>query len=217
MSDDGIGYHTPDVEKFSGNVQSRIVTLPLSLWYLVNGALEELSFEQSWVQFGTATPEETAAFFLDALDELRVHNMIGSVIPFFTDTLPDGVLPCNGGTYSGDDYPKLFDVMPNAYRVGKSDFFTPNLQGKFLRQFNHIDAVGDTGGYAEVTLSVENLPPHTHNYNEPVPNVDIEAPGAPDLLAAGVGPSTQTTETGNADPFPILPPYMAVKYGIVAR
>ena len=66
---DGIGYLTPDATEFGSVVETRTITLPLSLWYLVNGALQELTREENWVQFGTATPEETAAFFLDALDE----------------------------------------------------------------------------------------------------------------------------------------------------
>jgi microcystin-dependent protein len=40
------------------------------------------------------------------------------------------------------------------------------------------------------------MPSHFHLYTPPIPNVDLEAPGVPDITAAGVSPTT--TGTGGA-------------------
>jgi len=217
MSDDGIGYHTPDVEKFSGNVESRILTLPLSLWYLVNGALEELTFEQNWFEFGSATPEETAAFFLEALDELRPYPMIGAVIPLAIDPFPDFVLPCDGSAFLREDYPDLYAVLDPALIVDADNFRTPDIVGRFLLADGNGRSLTDMGGEETHTLTIPELPSHSHEYTPPVANIDIEAPGAPDVLAAGMGTPTQTGNTGNGDAHNNMPPFYVVKYGIVAK
>lgn len=81
--------------------------------------------------------------------------------------------------------------------------------------------------------------PHTHNAQYPMINIDLELPGAPDPLAAGnppilapttpaivvVDPATVTIDgatvtidsTGADQAHENRPPFVALKYGIVAR
>jgi microcystin-dependent protein len=222
MSEDGIGYHTPDIEKFSsGNVQSRILTLPLSLWYLVNGAIEELTFEQNWVQFGSATPEETAYFFLDAIDKMRPYPMIGTIIAFITEDMPDNVLLCDGGLYAQDDYPELYDACPSLVQYVRGRpmpwLQVPNLRDRTLIGESFSREMGAVGGNETHTLTVAEIPSHSHEYTPPVANIDIEAPGAPDILAAGMGLPTQTGVEGGGEAHNNMPPYYVVRYGIVAK
>lgn len=66
----GVGYHTPDVLLLGGSVESRVITLPPDLWYLVGGALGELADAGNWEQFGSATPEQMAEFFINVLDNI---------------------------------------------------------------------------------------------------------------------------------------------------
>lgn len=217
MVDDGIGYHTPDIEKFSGNVESRIITLPLSLWYLVNGAVEELTFPENWVQFGTATPEDTAYFFLEALDELRPYPMIGAIIPLAIETFPEYVLPCDGSTFQRADYPDLYKILDPSLVLDSDNFITPNLQGRFLLADGNGYSFAGIGGEDSHTLTVSEIPSHSHEYTPPIGNVDLEAPGAPDILAAGVGLPTQTGNEGGGNSHNNMPPFYVVKYGIIAK
>jgi len=212
--DDGIGYHTPDTEKFSGNVESRIITLPLSLWYLVNGAIEELTFPDNWVQFGTATPEETAYFFLETLDILRSYPMVGSIIPLVINTLPDYILPCDGSTFLREDYPELYEILDTSLVVDADSFVSPDLTGRFLLSEGYGRSLSHTGGSETHTLTEAEIPAHTHGYVAAVGSLTtIVVPDEPSAVpAVGV-----TDPTGGGQPHNNLPPFYVVKYGIVAK
>jgi microcystin-dependent protein len=215
---DGIGYLTPDVVQFGSVTECRTVTLPLSLWYLANGALQELTREENWVQFGTATPEETASFFLDALEYYGACMPVGTIVPLVVNTLPDGVLPCNGGAYLRVDYPDLYAVLPPALIVDADNFNTPDLTSRFLLAEGNGRSLGDIGGSETHALTIAEIPAHNHDYTPPILNLDLESPvGIPDIIAAGIGPITQTGNAGSGASHNNMPPYYTVKYGIVAR
>ena len=216
---DGIGYLTPDVVQFGSVTECRTVTLPLSLWYLANGALQELTRAENWVQFGTATPDETAAFFLNALDELSKCHMIGSIIMLATQNYPENVLPCDGATYARADYPELWDVLDPGFRliVPADHFIVPDLRGRFLLAEGNGRSLGYVGGEETHSLTISEIPEHTHDYVPPAANIDLESPGFPDIVAAGVGLPTKTSISGGGNAHNNMPPFYTVKYGIVAK
>ena len=59
---------TPDSSLFSNPLDCRTLTIPGDLWLYVQGALELLTKEYNWQLYGTATPEETAVFFMGVID-----------------------------------------------------------------------------------------------------------------------------------------------------
>lgn len=213
---DGIGYLTPDIDKFGSVTECRTVTLPLSLWYLVNGALQELTFPQNWVQFGTATPDETAQFFTDALDNYGVCMPIGSIIPLVTQNYPDNVLPCDGSTYPLVDYPELYEVLDPVFRVifPPGYFMVPDLRGRFLLADGAGRGLSDTGGVETHTLTVGEMPAHSHDYTTAVASVSTVV--VPDEPSAVPAPSITAPEGGN-QPHNNMPPFYVVKYGIIAK
>ncbi len=211
---DGIGYLTPNIDKFGSVTECRTVTLPLSLWYLANGALQELTFPQNWVQFGTATPEETAEFFLKALDDYGKCMPIGSLVPLVIDTFPDGVLPCDGNTFLRADYPNLYAVLDPILIVDADNFLTPDLNARFLLADGNGRSLGDVGGEEEHTLTIGEMPTHSHDYTSAVASVTtIVVPDEPSAVPA---PSITAPEGGN-QPHNNMPPFYVVKYGIIAK
>lgn len=211
---DGIGYHTPDVEKFGSVDDSRIVTLPLSLWYLVNGALEELTFPENWTQFGSATPEETAEFFTKRLDVLRPYPMIGSIVPLVISSFPDYILPCDGSIFNREDYPVLYDSLDPGLIVDADTFKTPDLTGRFLLADGYGRDLMDVGGSEAHILTIAEMPTHVHGYVSAIGSVSTVV--VPDEPSAVPAPSVTEPE-GGSQPHNNMPPYYVVRYGLVAK
>ena len=67
-------------------------------------------------------------------------------------------LECDGSTYSYSAYPKLAEVLG----ASSGNFNVPNYQSKFPRATTTTSSIGSNSGADNVTLSVNNLPKHTH-------------------------------------------------------
>jgi microcystin-dependent protein len=213
---DGNRYHTPD-ETGKGSIVCRVLSLPVPLWPFFNGAFGTLLNPDNWLQVGDYQKEEIIQEFYNALDGMRDCMMIGSIIPFVTTSIPPHCLPCNGSTYDRVDYPLLYASLPSSLIVDADSFITPDLTGVFLHGGSLPD-VGVTGGQREVTLSIANLPPHTHGYQGSLFDVDIEPPvGAPQAFTARLNPTATTGSTGDGESFDNRPPFYTVHYAIVAR
>jgi microcystin-dependent protein len=92
----------------------------------------------------------------------------GAVVPFAgvdTNTLT-GFLVCDGTAVSRTTYSTLFGIIGETYGVGdgSTTFNLPNLEGRFPMGVDASNALATTGGSnADITLSVANLPAHTHD------------------------------------------------------
>ena len=140
----------------------------------VRGALGELCNEYSWEMAGTEglTEEAQAALFCAAYENMQElaalptggNMFIGEIKWFGTYALPDGVLPCDGAIRSRADYPDLYSVLPPALVLDTETFRTPALADRFI-QATEIEAeIGTSVGSNDVTLSIENIPEHTHYF-----------------------------------------------------
>ena len=94
---------------------------------------------------------------------------LGEIRIFSFDYPPRGWLPCNGQVLPIARNQALFTVLGTTYGGdGKTNFALPNLQGRVPLSAGDGSGgigsytLGQTGGYANVTLTALQVPVHTH-------------------------------------------------------
>lgn len=89
----------------------------------------------------------------------------GSVITFAGSTSPTGWLLCDGTAVDRTTYASLFAVVGTTYGAGNgtTTFNIPNLQDRFAIGTSGTRALGTTGGASTYTLTVSNIPQHSHS------------------------------------------------------
>lgn len=219
-----MGYLTPD--SVPTGATCRALYIPDSPEYLaiVRGLLQTLTFPEYWDKQGTLTPQQAAESCVEMFERFCLRKeracLIGTVIAMYTETMPDYCLACDGsGPYEQEDYPELFDVLPASAKFG-TQFWTPDLIGRSIIGAGEGHGfsphfVGDNGGSENETLSIAQIPAHTHAYTSAIPtliNGGLEAPAA----AAQPSPAI-TSSAGLSQAHNNMPPYIALSYYIIAR
>lgn len=232
-------YPTPDT--LPTTFRCRRLRIPDDVLWLeiVNGALVELIKDYNFEAVGDVTPEEAAQVFQDMFFEYLKGEpcLLGAILPYATETAPEGTLPCDGSSYLRVDYPALYGALSAVYITDADNFTTPDLQGRaIIGTGAGLDltarVIGDFDGTETHTLIVEEIPshdhtttPHQHFYDKPVLNLDLEAPGAPDILGLGQPfiPTLTSAEgvtvnpTGDDSSHNNMQPFHALRYCIVSR
>lgn len=167
---------------------------------------------------------------------------LASVINFAGNTPPANWLKCEGQTLNyliNTEYTALYNIIGTTYGAGSTgEFKLPDLRDRFARGAN--SNLGTTGGNAQVSLNVGNLPPHYHkieesgdhghsnndqNQNDRIANDFLTGhntgntsttfgfgPLAPTGLAGNHDHGGVTGSMGNGDPVNIINPYLALSY-----
>lgn len=189
----------------------------------VTGALKALIDADNWEHVGSVTPEDAADAMVDMFDRFCFNEgfcrMVGEIILWAGAAPPSNSqwLLCDGSHQSNFDYPDLYNVIGLTYGgTGATDFALPNLLDRVPIGAGGTFDLGETGGEFTHTLSWGEMPLHSHTYIPPVINIDVEAPGVPDPVAAGIGLPVQTGDAGNNEPHNNLQPYITLLYYIVA-
>jgi hypothetical protein len=88
----------------------------------------------------------------------------GTIVAYAGDTTPDGWLPCDGSTRSRTaEHSALVGIIGNKFgNLTEYDFYLPDLRNKFLRGKDNSTDIGATGGSDTKTLTIENMPAHSH-------------------------------------------------------
>jgi microcystin-dependent protein len=105
---------------------------------------------------------------------------------------PKGWAQCNGQTMAINQNQALFSLLGTTYGGnGIQTFALPNLQGQTPIGFGNSSSgyytLGQTGGAASHTLTVTEVPIHTHNAFATAVAGNTDTPGG--ALLAGGGPS----------------------------
>ncbi|WP_029004646.1 phage tail protein [Azorhizobium doebereinerae] len=95
-------------------------------------------------------------------------DFIGEIRYFCFDYVPEGWLVCDGTQFNVRSYAALFAVIGNAYGGdGSTTFNVPDLRGRAAIGLAPTYQRGEVFGAETVTLSVPELPPHTHQMVRP--------------------------------------------------
>jgi microcystin-dependent protein len=91
----------------------------------------------------------------------------GIISQFAGATAPPGYLLCDGAAVSRTTFSSLFTTIGIAYGAGNgtTTFNLPNLQNRIpvgKGPDTEFDALGETGGVKEVTLTSSQIPAHSH-------------------------------------------------------
>lgn len=147
----------------------------------------------------------------------------GSVVDFAGSVVPTGYLACDGSAISRTQFAGLFAAIGTAWGAGDgtTTFNLPNLQGAVTLGSSGSHATGSTGGSEATTLSVANLPAHSHTVFDPghLHSATVIASANTAGASAGSAAVGNTVvaatgislgNTGSGTPFSNLPPYGVV-------
>jgi microcystin-dependent protein len=105
------------------------------------------------------------------------------IIPY--NTVPQGWALCNGQLLPINQNQALFSILGTTYGGnGQTNFGLPNFRGRIPIHFGNGFTLGQTGGSAAHTLSISELPAHTH-----IPNASSASGTLP--FPAAVSPVAQ--------------------------
>jgi len=140
----------------------------------------------------------------------------GLVQMFAGVSAPHGFLLCDGSAVSRVTYKNLFNVIGVIYGAGDgvNTFNIPNLQGRVPvgrdATQTEFDVLGETGGEKTHTLTIAEMPAHTHTY------LGVQSQGAAsgfDNVAENSPRPTETSgSTGGSLPHNNLQPYIVLNY-----
>ena len=172
--------------------------------------VKPINRNENYVDFYTVRYEPSSGEITYSYPAAGVITMYGGT------AAPLGTLLCNGTEVSRTTYSRLFDVIGTIYGAGNGTgtFNLPNLQGRVpvgLKAsepvFNTLGNIGGTGAH---TLTVNEIPPHTHTY------LGVNSQGAfsgGDNVAENDPRPTETTgSTGGGLAHNNLQPYIVLNY-----
>lgn len=123
--------------------RTRYVTLRIpdnDAWFLnLYASLVSLTTWLNYERSNTTRESEVAQIWRDVLSDIKLSDAnvytgltlmpIGSVVIWFSDTIPEGWLPCDGSSYDVEEFPDLALVLGASYIIGDV-FQTPNMSGQ---------------------------------------------------------------------------------------
>jgi len=157
-----------------------------------------------------------------------MQSLVGLIMPITTFDLPIGTLLCDGSTHLRADYPNLYDALDPVFILDPDSFLVPDMRDRFIMGASASASEGTTGGASEITQTIGQMPTHSHTSpphahtevtaTPTIVSVGLEPPVPAAVPGAGVTGSTSVSidSTGGGEPMTITPPYIALRYVVVA-
>ena len=150
---------------------------------------------------------------------------VGEIRMFAGNFAPAGWMFCEGQLLPISENETLFQLIGTTYGGdGQSTFGLPDLRGRIpLHQGNGF-TLAETGGAEEITLTVSQIPAHSHPLlaanavgNDPNPNNNVLAESsAVSLYQSGAPAAAMATQsissTGGSQPHTNFQPYLCVNF-----
>jgi len=213
-----MGYITPSVEPTASRCRRLLVPSDTRMIAALYGQLLELTEAKNWEQTDGITVGETTDIWNDIFLSFVQGSfcMIGAIVPLLNDSVPDSMLLCDGSTFLEVDYPELYAVLPAALQIDPDTGQLPDLRDSFILAAGTSHTDHDTGGAEDHTLSTNEMPAHTHNYNY---NSQLIIPTGVEFPNNRVIPApvpTPTSSAGGDAAHNNMPPFYVLKYAVVA-
>lgn len=159
------------------------MSFPSSAWSTFSTPVTTQSGRFSAAHFSAKRLEGAGVYQRHPLGASALLVPPGSITGYAGIHVPGGWLMCDGAAVSRDIYTDLFEAIGTTYGCGNGSttFNVPNLLGRTIIGFNPSDAdfdvLGETGGEKRHTLTVDEMPSHTHGVNDPGHAHEVTDPG----------------------------------------
>jgi len=152
---------------------------------------------------------------------------VGEIRMFAGNFAPAGWMFCEGQLLPISEYETLFNLIGTTYGGdGQSTFALPDLRGRIPIHFGNGFTLAETGGVETVTLTVSQIPAHSHallgstgaaTTLDPTSNVLAQAPLATTFAYGVDAPLTPLSpssigSTGGSQPHNNFQPYLCVDF-----
>jgi hypothetical protein len=202
-----IARHTPVL---SGEKKIRAMSLDVALFPHVGDAITTLTNDWQWERVGDSVADVVASC-KDSVESWYSDMLIGSVFPFIINP-PAGWLLLNGSTYANADYPELSSLLP-AHLITGPNFTLPDVENAFpYGVLDEDDGLTLTGSNV-LTLTVGQLPAHTHTEIPPTVGATVGGAGPP-LPSAEVGAPIASGSVGDGDDIDTRPKRFGLIYAV---
>ena len=199
-----IARHTPAL---TGVKKIRALSLDSALFPHVADAITQLTNDLTWIKVEDDIPEIVAAC-KESVESWYSDMLIGSIFTWLINP-PSGWLLLDGTTYDIADYPELAALLP-LHLISGANFTLPNVADAFPFGVLDEDDSSVVTGSNLLSLSIGQLPAHTHTEIPAVLAADLGSLGPP-LPAAQVGGPIASGSTGDGDDIDIRP----LRFGLV--
>jgi len=150
---------------------------------------------------------------------------VGEIRMFAGNFAPAGWMFCEGQLLPISENETLFQLIGTTYGGdGESTFALPDLRGRIPLHFGNGLNLAETGGAEEITLTVNQIPSHTHPLvgssdvaNSPNPGGNVVARSGQVNAFINAGPSVAMAAqflgtTGGSQPHTNFQPYLCVNF-----
>ena len=141
---------------------------------------------------------------------------------------PKGWAFCNGQFLPINQNQALFALLGSTYGGnGQTTFALPNLRGRVPIHMGNGHTLGEAAGQSSTTITIANLPAHTHAVygSETVSETNVPTGAALALMnnayapagnLVALGPSA-VTNVGGSQPHPNMQPYLVLNFCIALQ
>ena len=177
------------------------------LWVIRNSeGMISTNWTINWIATDTQILSSSNLISLQNFTSDRVP--IGSIEMWGSLTAPNGWFLCDGSAVSRSTYSNLFSVISTNFGVGdgSTTFTLPDLRNRFA--YGVSTGLGMTGGVSSVTLTSNQIPPHSHSY------VAAHATGGTQSQSGGdwTYSTWPSGEAGGGQAHTNMPPYQSVSF-----
>ena len=164
--------------------------------------------------------------------ELAKAIPVGTIAMFGADRDPEGWLRCDGRVLQRSAYPALFAAIGTTYgSTNSGDFRIPDIRERSVVGTGTKYSPGDKGGHTLLTLSIAQIPAHTHEIGESSDqskrfqartsnqDIGIGTSGYTYLTSTGTSSNERSpiaASTGGSQPIDLRDPYFGLPYIIKA-